>query len=107
MFLWLFGAAPTAAAEAPAATPAAGGSLFLFMIIPLALMWFMASRSQKKQQEAHRRMIESLKKGDKVVTAGGIIGEITGIDEDEFRLRVADKVEARFVKSAITRVLKS
>jgi preprotein translocase subunit YajC len=52
-------------------------------------------------------MLAALKKGDKVVTEGGMIGEVTEIDEDEIRIRIADKVEARFVRSAISRVIKN
>lgn len=106
MMSWLLAAAP-AANPAPNAAPQAGGwGFMLIMILPFALMWFMMNRSQKKQQEAHRRMIAALKKGDRVVTTGGIIGEVVSADEDEIRLRIADKVETRFVKSAIARVIK-
>ena len=98
---------------APAAAPAPGTATvnplmsILIWLVPFGLlMWLMIFRPQRKQQEAHRRMIAALKKGDRVVTAGGMVGEVTDIGEDEIRLRIADKVEARFLKSAISRVLK-
>ena len=60
-------------------------------IIPFVLMglifWFLIIRPQMKRQKEHREKIESLKKGDKVVTAGGLIGKITRIDEDYARYR--------------------
>jgi preprotein translocase subunit YajC len=49
-------------------------------------------------------MLNALKKGDKVITAGGIHGEITEISDDEIRLRIADKVEIRLAKGSVSRV---
>ncbi len=106
MYLWLLAAAPSA--QNPAATP--GASSWFQMLLPFILlfgfMWLVLIRPQKKQQEAHRRMLAALKKGDRVVTAGGMVGEVTEVDEDEVRVRIADKTEAKFIKSAISRVLK-
>ncbi|MGE5597868.1 MAG: preprotein translocase subunit YajC [Bacteroidota bacterium] len=106
MLMFLTGAAqPAQGAQVP--TASAQLVSMLVMLVPFfLLMWLLIIRPQKKQQEAHRRMIAALKKGDRVVTAGGLVGEITDIDEDEVRVRIADKVEARFVKSSVTRVIK-
>ena len=101
--LFLTGAAQTA--PAGQAAPNALG-MFFWLVPMFLLMWFLLIRPQKKQQEAHRRLLADLKKGDRVVTAGGIVGEITAIDDDEVRLRIADKVEVKFVKSSVNRVLK-
>jgi preprotein translocase subunit YajC len=49
-------------------------------------------------------MLSNLKKGDKVVTIGGIHGEIVEFDDEDVKLKVADKVEVKFAKSAISRV---
>lgn len=105
MYLLLLAAASSA--QNPTAAPGAG---LLVQLLPFALlfgfMWLVLIRPQKKQQENHRRMIAALKKGDRVVTAGGMVGEVTEVDEDEVRVRIADKTEAKFVKSSISRVLK-
>ncbi|MGE5551693.1 MAG: preprotein translocase subunit YajC [Bacteroidota bacterium] len=106
MLFW-FLAAP-AQSTANAAAPQSANlfvSLFPFILL-FGFMWLLIIRPQKKQQEAHRRMLAALKKGDRVVTAGGLVGEVTEIDDDELRVRIADKVEARFVKNAVTRVIK-
>ena len=109
MWLWFLRAAQ--AANDTKAVPASSSSNLLSMLLPFillfALMWFMMIRPQKKQRETHRRMLADLKKGDRVVTTGGMVGEVTDISEDEVKVRIADKVEAKFVKSAVTRVIKS
>lgn len=106
MVLWLLAGATQAKPSAQAAQSAQLWTTIIWFAILFGFMWLFLIRPQKKQQEAHRRMLAALKKGDRVVTAGGLIGEITEIDEDEIRLRIADKVEARLVKNAVSRVLK-
>ena len=63
---------------------AAGGGLFgpmVPIIIMLAIMWFLLIRPQQKKQKEHREMINNLKKGDMIITTGGLYGRITGITE--------------------------
>ncbi|MBI2915057.1 MAG: preprotein translocase subunit YajC [Firmicutes bacterium] len=64
------------------------------------LLW----RPQQQQQKRRREMLASLKKGDRVVTAGGIHGEITGMKEDTLTVRIADKVEVKISKSGVSQV---
>ncbi|NLG83696.1 MAG: preprotein translocase subunit YajC [Firmicutes bacterium] len=106
MVLWFLAGATQAPTGAQAAQSAQLWTTIIWFVLIFGFMWLFLIRPQKKQQEAHRRMLAALKKGDKVVTAGGLIGEITEIEEDEIRLRIAEKVEARFIKNAISRVLK-
>lgn len=73
-----------AQAEAPAAAPSAGGSLapFLFQIAAIfAIFYFLMIRPQQKQRKAHEAAILAAKKGDHIVSAGGIVGEIVHIKE--------------------------
>ena len=74
-------------------------------IWPLVLMgllfYFMLYRPQKKQQKQRSDMLNSLKEGSKVVTIGGIIGEITKIHDDKITLKVAENFEMQFIKSAV------
>lgn len=107
MWLWFLRAAQAADSKTPASSSGNLLSMLLPFILLFALMWFMMIRPQKKQRETHRRMLADLKKGDRVVTTGGMMGEVTDISEDEIKVRIADKVEAKFVKSAVTRVIKS
>jgi len=88
--------------------PAQGGLVGL--LLPLVLLgvmfYFMIWRPQRKQQKERKAMLDSLKKGDKVVTIGGIHGELTALKEDYVTLKVADKVEIKLSRSGISHVLK-
>ncbi|NLY51657.1 MAG: preprotein translocase subunit YajC [Firmicutes bacterium] len=91
-----------------AAAEQQGGLLGLFMpfIIMLAVFYVFLIRPQQKQQKERQNMLNALKKGDKVVTIGGIHGEITALKDDVITLRVADKVEIRISRSGVGRVIK-
>lgn len=79
-------------------------SLFMPFIIMIAVFYLFLIRPQQKQQRERRAMLESLKKGDKVITVGGIHGEITAIKGDDLTLRIADKTEVRLSRSGVSRV---
>ncbi|MCD6419319.1 MAG: preprotein translocase subunit YajC [Synergistetes bacterium] len=76
-----------------------GGLLPLILIF--AVFYFLLIRPQQKQKKRHQEMISSLSKGDKVVTIGGIWGEVKEIKGDSFILEIADGVKIRVLKSAI------
>jgi preprotein translocase subunit YajC len=89
------------------AVPAAPGGPLVFLvqalpfILVMVIFYVMLVRPQQKKQAETRRMIESLKKGDRVVTQSGIHGTVVGIDGDIAVLRVAENVKMEFTKSAI------
>ncbi|HHW12022.1 MAG TPA: preprotein translocase subunit YajC [Firmicutes bacterium] len=93
----------TFALQAPAAPQGGGGSL-LFMFLMLAIFWVIMIVPQRKQQKKRMEMLNSLKKGDKVITVGGIHGEITELGDEDIRLRIADKVEIKITKGSVSRV---
>src|SRR5260370_37775003 len=81
---------------------ASGGSGFFFLIIiAFAFMWFFLIRPQKKRQMQARQLLNTLNVGDNVVTAGGIYGEITSLDDDPVMLRIAPELEGRGARKAI------
>ena len=80
-------------------------SLFMPFIIMMVVFYVFLIRPQQKQQKERQNMLNALKKGDKVVTIGGIHGEITALKDDVITLRVADKVEIRISRSGIGRVV--
>jgi len=83
---------------APGAGGGAGGLLsspLLPIILMLGIMWFLMIRPQQKKQKEHREMLSNLKKGDMVVTSGGIYGRITGVTDTVLTLEIADKVRVR------------
>jgi preprotein translocase subunit YajC len=65
----------------------------------------MILRPQQKRQKERAKLLEALKKGDKVVTAGGMYGTIAGIDEKTVLVQVADNVKMKFERSSITSVV--
>lgn len=84
----------------------AGAALgpFLPMIILFVVFYFLLIRPQQQQQKKRQQMLSELKKGDKVITVGGIHGEITALDDDDLTLRIAEKVEIRIARAGISRV---
>ena len=82
------------------------GSFFVPLIFIFIIMYFVMIRPQKKRQEQQRKLIESLKTGDRVVTNAGIHGLISNVKETTVLVKVADNVKIEIDKSAITNVLK-
>ena len=83
-----------------------GGAGFLIIIIAFAFLYFVLIRPQKRRQLEQQRMLNDLQVGDEVVTAGGIYGEITNIEDDEdVRVRIAPDLEVRVARKAIGGVI--
>lgn len=83
---------------------AAGGSpmgTLIFVAVLAAIMYFIMIRPQQKQLKAHREMIAGLKKGDEVITQGGMLGKIHLISERTVTLEVASGVRIRVLKTSI------
>lgn len=91
-----------------AEVPAGQGLIGILMpfIVVGVLFYFMILRPQQKQQKERQAMLDSLKKGDKIVTAGGIYGELVALKEDYVTLKIADKVEIKMARSGINHVVK-
>jgi preprotein translocase subunit YajC len=68
---------------------------FLPLIIMFAIFYFLLIRPQQKKNKAMREMIAALKKGDRIVTGGGIHGRITGVSENVITVEIADKVRVK------------
>jgi len=78
---------------------------FVPLILLFVVFYFLLIRPQQKQQKARKEMIINLKKGDRVVTIGGIHGVIKEIDENVMALRVADNLNLKFSRAAVDRVV--
>ncbi|HEY0213485.1 MAG TPA: preprotein translocase subunit YajC [Paenirhodobacter sp.] len=79
---------------------------FLPLILIFVIMYFLLIRPQQKKAKEHRAMIEAVRRGDQVVTQGGIIGKVAAVKENgELEIEIASGVKVRVVKSSITQVL--
>ena len=88
------------AAGAAAAAPP-GWLQFLPIIGMVAIFWFLLIRPQMRQQKAHREKIAGVKKGDQVVTAGGLLGKVTKVDDHYAEIEIAQGVRVKAVKSTL------
>ena len=80
------------------------GSLVLLLLIPLA-MWFLVLRPQQARLRAQRDLVTSLTVGDRVVTAGGIVGTLTVVGESEVTLATRPGIEVQVLRGAVSRRL--
>jgi len=82
---------------------------FLLNILPLVLLfgifYFLIIRPQQQRTKAHQAMVAAVKRGDTVVTAGGLIGKVSKVKDDgEVMVEIADNVQVRVLKSTLTEV---
>jgi preprotein translocase subunit YajC len=93
-----------------AQTAGAGGlggiGQFLPLILIFAIMYFLLIRPQQKKAKQHREMVSTLRRGDQVITQGGIVGKVTKVKEDgEVEVEIATGVKIRVIQSTIATVL--
>ena len=74
-------------------------------LVMAGIFYFMLYRPQKKEQKRREAMLNALKKGDKIVTIGGIYGEIKTVDDTKIVIKIADNVEISIIKGAVARTL--
>ncbi|MEQ8283989.1 MAG: preprotein translocase subunit YajC [Parvibaculum sp.] len=85
-----------------------GTSEFLISLFPFialfAIMYFLILRPQQKRMRLHREMVANVRRGDVVVTAGGLIGKVAKVEDAEVQVEIADGVRVRVVKTTLTDV---
>ena len=107
-FLPLFlQAAGNAGAAGAGAAGAAGAGMVTFLpfILVILIMYFLMIRPQNKKQKELQKMLDALKKGDKVITAGGIHGTVSSVKEDTVTVKVDDNCRIEFSRSSISSVV--
>ena len=97
-------------AYAQAAAPAAGGDMFMSLlplILVFAIFYFLLIRPQQTKMKTHREMLENLKKGDQIVTAGGIVGKIARIEQSDNQLvvEIAPNVQVKVIRQTVADLL--
>ena len=106
----MFGLAFAMGTPAGGAAGSAGGMAAFQQIIPLVLMfaifYFLLIRPQQKKAKEHKALLDAIKKGDNVITAGGVHGKVSGVDDNIVTLEIATGVNIKITKSYIASVKK-
>ena len=95
------------------APPSGGGggegslisTLLMFALI-IGIFYFMILRPQQKRAKEREKMLGAVKKGDKIITAGGLHGTVAGMDEKTLLIQVADNVKLKFDRSAVASIVR-
>jgi len=90
--------------QAPGGMESILSSIVPFLLI-IVIFYFLILRPQQKRQKERVKLLESIKKGDKVITAGGLHGTVEGIEEKTLLVKVADNVKLKMERSAITTIV--
>ncbi len=97
-------------AFAQTAGAASGGAAVFAQFLPIVLIfvifYFLLIRPQQQKMKQHRAMVEALRRGDQIVTSGGIVAKVSKVQEDGMvEVEIADGVKVKVIKSTITQVL--
>lgn len=106
----MFGLAFAMAGPSGGGAGAGGGMAAFQQIIPLvfmfAIFYFLLIRPQQKKAKEHKALLDALKKGDSVITAGGVHGKVNGVDDNIVTLEIATGVNIKITKSYIASIKK-
>ena len=80
-------------------------TLVMFLLI-IAIFYFLILRPQQKRQRERQKMLDAVKKGDKIVTAGGLHGTVAGVEEKTLLIQVADNVKLKFDRTAVSSIVR-
>lgn len=92
---------------APTAGQAAGGGLEMLFLMGLmfAIFYFLLIRPQQKRNKEHQRMVNELKPGDRIVTAGGLYGRVTGVADATLTIEIAEKVRVKINRVSVAAIV--
>ena len=79
-------------------------SLIVPTVLIIGIMYFLMIRPQQKRLKEHQAMVSALRRGDTVVTSGGIIGKVTKVDDQELQVEIAEGVRIKIVRSTVSEV---
>ena len=77
---------------------------FMPLIMIFVIFYFLLIRPQQKKQQQHQQMLQNVKRGDQIITTGGLYGTIESIDEKTIQLKIANQVKVKLLRSAIAGV---
>ena len=82
-----------------------GTSFIIMMVLMFVAFYFLLIRPQQKKQKQHQELVSALQVGDEVLTAGGILGTITGVSDHYAIIRVSDNTEIKVQKQSVSMVV--
>jgi len=92
-------------AYAQGAQQGGGTSFIIMMVLMFAAFYFLLIRPQNKKQKQHQELVAGLQVGDEVLTAGGILGKITGVSEHYAVVAISDNTEIKIQKASVSMVV--
>jgi preprotein translocase subunit YajC len=81
-----------------------GAGIIIWILVFFGIFYFLAIRPQRRQKQAHQDMVSMLKRGDEVVTIGGMFGTVTAIGDDWVELEIAKRTRVRYLKRAVSSI---
>ncbi len=103
----IYGAVPGGTSSTPSTTATGSGFSFIFLLVILfAMFYFLMILPQRRREKQFRDMISNMRRGDTVITVGGIVGKIIDIKKDTVKIKTAMTTELEITKRAIATVLK-
>ena len=76
------------------------------MLVIFGAFYFLLIRPQQKRQKEHQTMLDAIKRGDNIVTNGGLIGKVTGVTDENLTVEIAQDVKVKVLRSAIASIKK-
>jgi preprotein translocase subunit YajC len=102
-----FAAAPSQTTGDGAQSSGGGGAqLIIFIVGFILIFYFLMLRPQKKQQRERQNMLDSIQRGDRIQTTGGLLGIVTAVDQKEITLRIAPEVRVKIARGAVAGVVR-
>lgn len=105
MSFFINNAIASATSAAPQAAQSDGSFSLIMIVVIFVLFYFMLIRPQNKRAKEQREMISKLKKGDEIVTSGGILAKVTSLDEQYIKIALAEGVEITIQRGAVSSML--
>jgi preprotein translocase subunit YajC len=94
-----------ASGDAAAQGGGGGASGLIMMVVIFAIFYFILIRPQQKKMKEHKKLVEELKKGDEVITAGGIYGTVESLAADTLTVKIAEGTKVKITRSSVAGVV--
>jgi preprotein translocase subunit YajC len=82
-----------------------GASGLIMMVVIFVIFYFILIRPQQKKMKEHKKMVEELKKGDEIITSGGIYGTVEGVTPDTLTIKIAEGTKVKVTRSSVAAVV--